>query len=62
MKYEIQCKCEGNPLCTLPGSLRRQMTQYHHEPSNWATLCVEHQAEADEYWKERWADYYAGCM
>lgn len=61
MTTALQCCCQF-PGCPWPAALRRQNTQYNDEPSNWATLCVWHQKEADDYWAERWADLYQGYM
>jgi len=41
---------------------RRQRTQYVNDEENFAVFCDECQKEADEYWDERWAEYYAGCL
>jgi hypothetical protein len=57
----LQCCCDFKG-CPMPGTLARQDTAYEHEPSNWATLCLEHQQEVDAYWRERWEDYYNGRM
>ena len=40
------------------GRMRRQNTAYVNDLDNWACLCTECQEEANEYWAERWADYY----
>ena len=48
---------------TGPDVFRRpQNTQYENEDSNWCVLCAACQAQADEYWAERWAEYYAGLL
>lgn len=60
-EMRLQCMCEFTG-CTFPALTRRQDTAYVNDSLNWATLCVEHQHEADEYWAERWAEYYAGRM
>ena len=55
-------KCQG---CEKEGpdvQRRRQNTAYENDESNYATLCDDCQKYADEYWHERWAEYYAGCM
>lgn len=46
------------PGCGRPGIWRRQNTQYEDDFSNWACLCEDCQAEADEYWAEMWRCYY----
>ncbi len=56
----LECQCCGKTGDDV--KRRRQNTQYVQEESNWAVLCGEHQAEADECWAERWAEYYAGCL
>lgn len=57
-------RCRGweGPCFSRMGVRRRQRTSYHDDTSNWNTLCPECQAAADAYWKERWDEYYAGCM
>ena len=52
-----RCEKEGNDV-----KRRRQNTQYVDDESNFATLCDDCQSDADEYWSERWAEYYAGCL
>lgn len=34
-------------------------TAYNDEESNWGYFCFIHYEEAEEYWDERWRDYYA---
>ena len=41
---------------------RRQSTQYEDEESNYVTCCAECFEEIEEYWAERWAEYYAGRL
>ena len=41
---------------------RRQNTQYIQEESNWVTCCDECFEEVEEYWAERWAEYYNGRL
>lgn len=36
---------------------RRQNTCYNDHESNFAVLCRPCQADADDYWAERWAEY-----
>jgi predicted nucleic acid binding AN1-type Zn finger protein len=38
---------------------RRMNTQYAKEESNWVTCCKPQFDEIQEYWKERWADYWS---
>jgi hypothetical protein len=53
-------KCEK---CGDIGATRnRQMTAYNDDTMNFANLCPECQEECNKYWKERWSDYYAGCL
>ena len=40
----------------------RQNTKYANDESNYATLCHKCQKDANEYWADMWAEYYAGCM
>jgi len=41
---------------------RRQNTTYENDELNWMVLCNRCQKEEDEYWRERWDDYYKNCM
>ena len=41
---------------------RRQNTKYVDDERNYAVLCPACQDEEDDYWAERWAEYYAGCL
>ena len=53
-------KCER---CEAEGAERRpQKTAYVDEERNYATLCEPCQKDADDYWDDKWAEYYAGCM
>ncbi len=45
-----------------PAKRQRQNTAYHVDSMNWATLCPKCQTEADEYWRERWDEYYSNCL
>lgn len=55
---QLRCSHKG---CTEPANRRKQLTAYVGS-DNMGNLCVWHQAEEDEYWKERWADYYGGVI
>jgi hypothetical protein len=46
----------------FPGEFRRQGSAYNNEASNWNYMCEPCQEEADEYWKEMWAEYRASVM
>lgn len=60
LRRKVTCRCER---CHINrGHRRRQHTSYVDDKLNWARLCNECQADADEYWKERWDEYYAGLM
>jgi hypothetical protein len=41
---------------------KRMNTQYADEESNWIYCCEEQFKEIQEYWKERWDDYYSGIL
>lgn len=56
--YTLQCRCE-RPGCLMPAYRRRQDTAYADEELNYVTLCAEHHAENDEYWAERWDEYWS---
>jgi len=55
-----ECVCCGK---TGPDVKRRHRnTQYVDEESNYLTACRECQDMDDEYFAERWAEYYSGCL
>lgn len=58
IKYQM-CGCGR---CMPNVIRRRQNTQYMHEESNWVTCCDECFEEIEEYWAERWAEYYNGRL
>lgn len=39
-----------------------QNTAYINEESNWITLCPPCRKENDEYWTERWDEYYGSLL
>lgn len=41
---------------------RRQNTRYRNDNSNWFISCRPCSQENEEYWAERWADYYSGLL
>lgn len=41
---------------------RRQLTQYVHEPSNFARHCAECQEDSDEHWREMWREYHNSVL
>lgn len=45
-----------------PGTYRAQMTAYTEDHLNYGTFCEQCQKEVDEYWQERWDEYWKGCM
>jgi hypothetical protein len=51
----IRCNCSG-------AKWRRQNTAYVDDEMNFAVLCDECQVEVDEYWQERWDEYYGSVM
>ena len=57
-----QAKCQECDKTSDDVQRRRQNTMYVNEENNYATLCADCQKDADEYWTERWAEYYAGCL
>lgn len=51
------------PVCELKKpdvATRRLNTMYAEDESNWATSCGECHAEAVEYYRELWDEYYNG--
>ena len=46
-------------VCGKSNAIRYRMrTAYADDEKNYAILCPECQEESDEYWTERWNDYY----
>lgn len=41
---------------------RATRTAYVDPESNWEISCIDCFEEHDEYWRERWDEYYAGCF
>lgn len=41
---------------------RRLCTAYANEEFNWMESCLDCYIEQNEYYKERWDDYYAGAL
>ena len=41
---------------------RRMSTMFSDEKDNITICCEECFRDIEEYWKERWADYWAGIM
>lgn len=62
MERDVSEVCQGCDKTGPEVMRRRQNTQYADESCNFAVLCHDCQKDADEYWNERWAEYYAGCM
>jgi len=47
-------------ICGKNGAQRRrQNSAYVDDNKNFATLCDDCQEDANEYWQERWNDYYS---
>lgn len=57
-------KCQGfsNDCDSTDAVNFRMDTAYIDEELNFKILCPHCQAESAEYWADRWAEYYAGCM
>jgi len=41
---------------------RRQITAYADDKLNFSVLCSQCQKEANDYWKDRWDEYYSAIM
>ena len=49
--------------CGASGAIPyRCKTAYLDDLLNWTVLCAPCQSADDEYWDERWAEYYAGAL
>jgi len=40
----------------------RMNTRYADEERNYRVLCPVCQQHSEEYWADKWAEYYAGCL
>lgn len=67
-------ECCGQPYggdCEGPVEVRRQNTAYHYSEEdkkaglpdpNLVTCCEGHFKEIQEYWDERWAEYWSSVL
>lgn len=55
--------CQGfqGPCCRL-GTRQPRNTAYADEASNWVTMCPRCAEAEAEHWRERWEEYYSGCL
>lgn len=52
--------CHGaDGPCFRKGKRRRQNTAYCDDELNWVFFCDKCQEMNEEYWAERWSDYYS---
>lgn len=58
-EWSTECRYPG---CNKVGEWRRQRTHYVNDIDNWCCYCEEHHARNDEYWDERWKEYWSGCL
>ena len=59
---DLPCKGWEGP-CKNTNAVRYHMnTVYVINDNNYKNLCPECQEACDEYWDERWKEYYAGIM
>lgn len=61
MNTQLQICCQF-PGCQLPADRNRQITAYNEDELNYSNLCFIHQKEADEYWQEKWQEYYSSIL
>ena len=55
--------CTGfDSPCGKPARFRRQNTQYAEEISNWVCMCDDCFDKNEEYWTDRWEEYYSGIL
>lgn len=62
MTYVNPEKCHFCDKQSYTVERRRLNTQYVDDASNWLTSCAACYADQEEYYAERWAEYYNGCM
>lgn len=41
---------------------RRMNTAYNDDKMNWETSCVACYEDHQDVWRERWAEYWSGCL
>ena len=54
------CPCCNRQVNTL--AKRLMNTQYANPEDNYIYSCKECWEKSEDYWKERWEEYYNGCM
>lgn len=58
--HPAKCQCCGQASKHI--GRRRTNTKYKDDNSNWLISCRPCFEKAEEYWAERWADYYNGLL
>jgi|694.fasta_scaffold01261_37 hypothetical protein len=59
----FRCLISRCDYCGRFGALTyHQRTQYENPAENIVTLCPACKERNDEYWDERWADYYSDIL
>jgi hypothetical protein len=59
----FRCLISRCDYCGRLGALTyHQRTQYENPAENIVTLCPACKERNDEYWDERWADYYSDIL
>jgi len=56
--YAHECPVSG---CSNRAYVLPQNTSYYDDWRNLAYYCKDHHKENDEYWEERWSEYYSMC-
>lgn len=62
MKSKEELKCDHCHVSNETVARRRQHTAYNEDELNFRTYCEECQKVANEYWDERWQEYWSGRL
>ena len=55
--------CDGwSGYCFNTGKKQRQNTHYADDKENWVFVCDDCLEYINDYWKERWEDYYGNAL
>ena len=55
----LPCQGFDGPCKSRKAKLRRQNTKYVNDEMNWVIACDQCFEGIEEYWAERWAEYYS---
>lgn len=62
LKWILTTRCPSCGKYLRFPKIRLQNTAYEREWSNYDLSCIDCYQEYEEYWAERWNDYYSSCL